>query len=66
MADYTYHGDGSVTVRPSRGQTGGEGMSSSGTYRTEVAARSAVAAGNTKGAISEVEQKQVQETQKKK
>jgi hypothetical protein len=51
MVDYTYHGDGSVTVTPSKGQTGGSGFSSSGTYASDQAARSAVSSGTTEGAL---------------
>lgn len=54
MVDITHHGDGSVTVTPSKGQTGGSGVGSSGTYTSESAARSAVESGNRVGVIDPV------------
>jgi len=52
MATYTYHGNGTVTVSPSKGQTGGSGFGAEGTYASERAARNAVASRSNAGAIS--------------
>jgi len=59
MADYTYHGDGSVTVSQTKHQTGGAGVGSTATYSNEAAARSAVSA-NTISQDADV-QKQISE-----
>lgn len=59
MADYTYHGDGSVTVSQTKHQTGGAGVGGTATYSSETAARSAVSA-NTISQDADV-QKQISE-----
>jgi len=58
LVDYKYSGSGKVTVSPSKGQTGGSGFGSQGTYGSEAAARSAVSSGTREGAIQPVQTEQ--------